>query len=66
MVGFTEVERIASRKRWVVMKCDLSRQALGGSISRLKTFAIWVPSVFIVARAMGRLLFVALPLARYL
>jgi hypothetical protein len=66
MVGFPEIERLANRKRWVAMKCELSRQSLDGSVRRLRSSTTWVHGAMNVVRASGPLLILAAPLARFL
>ena len=66
MVGFPEVERLATRKRWLAMKCDLSRQSLDRSIRQLRRSTTWVQGAMKLVRASGPLLVLAAPLARFL
>ena len=65
MVEFAEVKRLAARKRWLAMKCDLSRQSLDGSIRRLRHSTTWVQGALKLVRASGPLLILAAPLARF-
>lgn len=66
MVGFPEIDRIATRKRWVVTKCDLSRRVLDQSLGQLKSSGMWLQTGINVARSSGRLLWVIVPLVKFL
>jgi len=47
------------------MKCELSRRRLDGSVRRLKSSTVWVPTAWRLALGSGRLFVFVLPVARF-